>query len=57
MKALIDWFVEFAKISWQLFRMAPITCIVMIILVILAIPAYKKFWKRVDEAGDPPYLF
>lgn len=56
MKAVIDWFVEFAKISWQLFCMAPITCIVMLILVILAIPAYKKFWKRVCEARGPFYL-
>ena len=57
MKAAIDWIIDVAGICWRIFCMAPITCIVMIILVILAIPAYKKFWKRVDEAVDPPYLF
>ena len=53
MMEFINYIVELAKATWAVFRMAPVTCILLVLCVIWLIPVMRRFWKRVDEAKGP----
>ena len=53
---IIDWFIEFARISWDLFCMIPFTCILILAVILVGIPVWKATWKRIDEAKGPIIL-
>ena len=53
MKGIIDWIVDFAKISWEIFCMIPITCIVLVVAVIILIPVMRDTQKSIDKAHGP----
>ena len=53
---IVDWLVGFLKVSWDLFCMAPLTCILFIVVVIAAIPVWRATMKKIDEAKGPIIL-
>lgn len=56
MVEFIDNIVALAKATWDLFCMAPLTCLILIATVIISIPVWKATWKRIDEAKGPIIL-
>ena len=56
MAEFIDNIVALAKATWDLFCIAPFTCLVTIAAVIIAIPIWKATWKKIDEAKGPIIL-
>ncbi len=52
----IDTITGLAKATWDLFCMTPGTCLILIASVIILIPVWKHFWKKVDEEKGPIIL-
>ena len=52
-KAIIDWIVDFVRISWELICMAPVASVLTVLLIIIAIPVMKDTQKKIDEAKGP----
>ena len=52
MKEVVQWISDVARISWDIFCMAPVTCILLLIIFIAFIPVYRNFWKSIDKARD-----
>ena len=44
---------ELAKATWAVFCMAPVTCILLFVILICYIPVHRRFWKRIDESKGP----
>ena len=55
-KGIIDWIVDFAKISWELFCMAPLSCTILIVAALVLIPVMRDTQKRINEAKGPIIL-
>lgn len=56
MKEAIDWIVDLAKISWEIFCMRPFTCIILLAAIIIFIPIYRNACKKADKAIEPRFL-
>lgn len=56
MRETIQWIVDIAKISWEIFCMEPLSCIILIAVIIIFIPVYRNACKKADKAIEPRFL-